>query len=128
MNENELKHYGVKGMKWGVRRSRSQSKTYNEAKKEYDRNKDLVRNYTKESKRVKSPSRNKYYKSLVESNSALTKKTEDYLKSLDKTKTKSLIKRDEEHGRHYVDAQIFDPGIKYDSFVYVSDEFARRYK
>lgn len=35
MNSNELYHHGVKGMKWGVRRSRGNSKTGNKTGKRH---------------------------------------------------------------------------------------------
>lgn len=95
---------------------------------ELKRNDELMKKYVNSSKVVDNPARNPYYKSLDKSSEKLTRKTEEYLDTLDRSDAKKLIERDPEHGNYYVNRKVFDPSVTYDDYISISDEFAKRYK
>lgn len=120
LREDELMHYGVKGMKWGVRKDRNLSKAHDE----YQKNRTLIRKYvtvTKNggAKAVGSKEASEIRKRIQESDRLLKQHVSNYLKSVGKKRANELVKFDYEHGRHYVDAQLFDVSIKYDDRVYI---------
>lgn len=131
--DNELYHYGVKGMKWGVRRARNDQhdemreskKAHDSLKKEYKKHKKLVRKYVEIGG---NPINNKYRKQLTKSDEALVSKTEKYLNTLSDYTVNDLLRKDKEHGKYYVNAQLANPRINYDDFLYVSDSFAKKHK
>lgn len=107
---------------------RIQAEAHKSVSQELKRNDDLMKKYVNSSKIVDNPAKNPYYKSLYKSNEKLTKKTEEYLNTLEPSITKSLIERDNEHGNYYVNRKVFDPSITYEDYVSITDDFAKRYK
>lgn len=78
MTENELKHYGVKGMKWGVRKSQQQSGN----------------STTRRSKSGISTSDIRTSKQIVDEVSKVTKTTENKRRDKRKSKASEMIKND----------------------------------
>ena len=74
LSSTELMHYGVRGMKWGVRRAeKRRSKYANQAKRKAEMHESLARTYSKDAKELKSMSDSAYAKRFDD---------KDYLKSL----------------------------------------------
>lgn len=115
---NELYHYGIKGMKWGVRRDRIDGTSSVSAKKkkkkiiarELDKNASIMRNYVKVIKThgQNSPQEVVARKRVNDQEKHLRKLAIDYLKSLSKQEVDNLVKFDVEHGRRYVESKVFD--------------------
>lgn len=96
--DSELYHYGVKGMKWGVRRAKRQlEKTRSKLNKYYDK----ARNGDN-SKRL----RNKINKAVGKSNKL-------YLKSLTKEDKDKMIREAEEHNKLVKEAESSRKRSKY---------------
>lgn len=91
MNEEELKHFGVVGMKWGVRKN--PSKTYGKASKKANRlNKKSVKAFNrvnKANKKVESdPSNQQYIDKAAKKQFAYErkqKKADKWISSMEKT-------------------------------------------
>lgn len=181
-------HYGVPGMKWGVRKAQSETNgrtirsaykiarndgirarkaardsgklngigavrkgnkiqrevtmeslknqkrrkiKFEKAKQAYKQNDRLTAKYVKDVARDTGVDWNKaekYGKKFDSSNERLTKRTEEYLSTFKKNEVRSLLKKDIEHGYHYVDARLFEPNLTYEKDVRVSNAFAKRYE
>ena len=74
MNENELMHYGVPGMKWGVRRDRDNGSTLTSAEKNKEYKKSL-----RTDKKIRRNLESKAYDSARFAN-AYSKKSKSYSK------------------------------------------------
>lgn len=136
---NKSAKYFAKQEEAGGKNSKKDDKYYNKALKykdkaytqAYNQKDKLVDKYVKDTKINTGVDWNKskhYSKKFDLANERLQKRTEEYLSTLKKNEVKSLLKKDVEHGYHYVNARIFDPSINYEKDVRVSDEFANRYK
>ena len=113
----ELYHYGVRGMKWGVRKERNLQKATNE----YRKNKKLVRQYSKVSKpgTWDNPQAVKLRRRVIESDERLKRHVRNYLATVNKEKLSELVEYDSEHGRHFVNARLLDPRIGYEAGIYL---------
>lgn len=84
--DNELKHYGVLGMKWGVRRYQNKdgSLTY-EGQKRYDRDKRENASKKKDNRiDVSKPDPNRWVKEDLERRKKVVSSTSDLIKEMDK--------------------------------------------
>lgn len=114
----ELYHYGVKGMKWGVRKTNTKStntnKAHRKAATEFKTNQKIARNLF-----LKDPTNKRLRERLRKSDSKLKKHVEEYISTLSETKMSDIIKYDTEHAKRYVDARVFDSNITYDHMIYL---------
>lgn len=109
MNQNELTHYGVKGIKWGVRRSiakrsRKAAKLERKASQKYERE----RTYESRATKANNPNRAAKNKQKAKNVRAERKTIE---KERDKLVT-GISKKDIDQGRRYLtrrDSLIYTP-------------------
>jgi hypothetical protein len=127
-DSNELYHYGVKGMKWGVRRDRDGGSSSASARRkknvaqELGKNSATMKDYVKAVNKygLNSPQAVAARKRANEQKERLRKQVVNYLKSISKQDADKLIKFDSEHGKHYVESKVFDKRYAdYDDGIYI---------
>ena len=87
---NELYHYGVKGMKWGVRRSKEEARAYKQAYRKDKRVRRMLENSAYDSGQF-SKQYDTYYK--------IYKKSYDKQVAKDKAKTGKISDKTKEYGK-----------------------------
>lgn len=125
---NELKHHGVKGQKWGVRRyqnkdgsltpaGRRKQATYDKAKKAYENRDKISKEYFDQRRKLprdqlfRDENLAKTRKRLWDADRETIEHVRNYLSTLDDKRVKDLVEFDREHGRHFVEARLFDKSI-----------------
>jgi hypothetical protein len=132
MYNNELYHYGRKGMKWGQHifgKGRNNAVSSSVKKRNIargiDKNASLTKKYVKtiEVHGKNSPQYASVHKQIQKHNQHLRDQVVDYLDSISAKKVKELVKFDSEHGKHYVELRAFDKKWnKLDDGIYIDNK------
>lgn len=129
MSEYELIHYGVKGMRWGIRRSKAQlgnavTKRNKKIKRLTDNASDydaLAKKYNEKSVRVQSRN-NKYEKRLVEATAQKAKYDLKLQKATAKGKADKVAKYAGKTAKYQMKIDKANKKIKYNKWAIKSEE------
>lgn len=125
MDNNYLQHYGVVGMKWGIRRGKA-AQAYHKGVKKLKKTEKKASNYKYKSDKKASKSAKLYYKGtnddkarkldresrkLAFKSTKLLRKGKKFYKKMEKTfkdvPIKTLNKEDVEYGKRYANSVLF---------------------